>query len=61
MSRRAAIPSTTDPLLSPMKERLEILGGDRPGFAPIATLSTGASLSDVIAKVNEIIVRMQGR
>lgn len=45
-------------VLEPMKANIEIITGARPGVDPINQLATGASLSDVISKVNEIISRI---
>jgi hypothetical protein len=61
--KKPAIPSTqpvNDPtlaaLLRPMKENLEIITGVRGGI--IAQLPENASNSQVIAKINEIIQRL---
>lgn len=40
-----------------VKERLEIIGGERAGR--ISALTSSATLSDVIAKINELINRIQ--
>lgn len=62
--RKPGIPAvnTTDRTLNQsiaaMKECIEIMTGARVGITEIHTLPTGASLSDVINKVNEIIVRL---
>lgn len=48
--------SPWSPHLTAIKEHLEILNGQRGG--KIATLSTTATLSDVISKINEIITRL---
>lgn len=42
---------------SAIKERLEIISGERG--TPISQLSTNASLSDVINKINEILSMLQ--
>jgi hypothetical protein len=59
MSKRA-IPRPkpeTDPAVAAIKENLEILFGQRG--VKISDLPSTASLADVIAKVNEIIQRIQ--
>lgn len=40
-----------------VKENLEILSGQRGGR--IAVLQAGSSLDEVVAKINEILARMQ--
>lgn len=42
---------------SAVKERLEIIGGERNGR--IQALKSSATLADTIAKINEIINRIQ--
>jgi hypothetical protein len=61
--KKPSIPSTqpvTDPtvaaLLRPIKENIEILTGVRGGI--LAPLPENASNSQVIAKINEIIQRL---
>lgn len=46
-------------VLTPMKERLERIAGDRPGIDKIDSLPVGASQDDIIAKVNELLERLQ--
>jgi len=43
-------------LLRPLKENVEILNGTRGGS--LTKLNTGATLSEVISKLNEIIDRL---
>lgn len=60
--RKPAIPAVpnTDPalynVLTNLKESVEVFTGVRGG--QIRQLSTSASLADVIAKVNEIVVKL---
>jgi hypothetical protein len=62
--RKPGIPAvnTTDRTLNQaiaaIKENVETITGARLGIGEIRTLDTTASLSDVISKVNEIIVRL---
>ena len=62
--RKPGIPAvnTTDRTLNQtiaaIKENVETITGARLGIGEIRTLNTTASLSDVISKVNEIIVRL---
>jgi hypothetical protein len=62
--RKPGIPAvnTTDRTLNQaiaaIKENVETITGARLGIGEIRTLDTAASLSDVISKVNEIIVRL---
>lgn len=46
-------------LLRPLKENVEVMNGVRGG--PLQKLPANASLSDVIAKVNEIIGRLNAQ
>lgn len=60
MSKRAIpLPPTGEnqKILGAIRENLQIITGQRG--APIAKLDTTATLADVIAKVNEIIDRLQ--
>ena len=58
-----AIPTTASkelfPVLMSMKENIELLTGVRGGN--ITQLSTSASTAEIISKINEIIVRLNGR
>lgn len=62
---KPTIPMLTDPepnmaLFSrAVKSTLDSMTGKERGMAPIAPLDSGATLSDVIAKVNEILGRLQ--
>lgn len=54
-----AVPNTVPGLynvISTLKENVEIMSGVRGG--PVSPLPTTASLTDVIAKVNEIIAKL---
>lgn len=55
-----AVAGVNDPavaaLLRPMKENIELMNGVRGG--QISSLPTGAALADVIAKINEIIGKL---
>lgn len=61
--RKPAIPSllpiqdrSLAAVLSPMKENIEILNGVREGL--LTTLPTDATLAQAVAKINEIIIRL---
>jgi hypothetical protein len=61
--RKPAIPSVLPikdsslaAILIPMKENIEIINGSREGL--LATLPADATLSQAVAKINEIIVRL---
>lgn len=54
---RSAIGTDRRPFDEAIKETLEVLTGVRAGR--IAALRESASLDDVIAKINEIIARLQ--
>jgi hypothetical protein len=61
--KKPAIPTTLSiqdasvaTILRPMKETLEIITGIREGA--ISQLPTDASLTDAVAKINEIITRL---
>ena len=49
---------TLNQAISAIKENVETITGARLGIGEITTLNTTATLSDVISKVNEIIVRL---
>ena len=66
MSKKPGIPSipTTAsrelfPILMSMKENIELLTGIRGGN--ISPLTATASTDDIVAKVNEVIERLNGR
>ena len=48
-------------ILSALKENVEIITGARPQVSQIDQLSTAATLSDAIAKINEIVIRLNAR
>jgi len=62
--RKPGIPAVNTPdrtlnqAISAIKENVEIITGARLGIGEIVTLDSTASLSDVISKVNEIIIRL---
>ena len=62
--RKPAIPAvnsqdqTLSSAIAAIKENIEIITGARPTLSPMAKLPTGASLSDIVAKVNEVITRI---
>jgi len=49
---------TMDLVFSAMKENIEIITGARPNFRPIAQLTPAATNDEIIAKINELIVRL---
>jgi hypothetical protein len=63
--KAAAIPSTqgidapTRKVIEPLIEVVETITGRRPKVAKVAALPKNATLSEVIAKVNEIADRLQ--
>jgi hypothetical protein len=62
--RKPGIPAVNTPdknlnrAISAIKENIETISGARLGIGEIRTLNSTASLSDVISKVNEIIIRL---
>jgi hypothetical protein len=61
--RKPAIPSllpikdaSLAAVLAPMKENIEIINGTRQGL--LTKLPTDATLSQTVAKINEIIIRL---
>jgi hypothetical protein len=62
--KKSAIPSVLSldqelaRVLEPIKNNLEIITGARPGTKEITKLATTATLTDVIAKVNEVVARL---
>jgi hypothetical protein len=62
--RKPGIPAVNTPdrtlnqAISAIKENVETITGARLGIGEIVTLDSTASLSDVISKVNEIIIRL---
>ncbi len=62
--RKPGIPAVNTPdrtlnqAISAIKENIEIINGARIGIGEIVTLDPTASLSDVVSKINEIIVRL---
>lgn len=64
MAKKPAIPnpgtsdSTLNMVLSTMKENIELMTGARPGTTQISSLGTAASTSEIIAKINEIVAKL---
>lgn len=64
MAKKPGIPAiaSTEPnlasVLLALKENVEIITGARPKVGTISQLASTASLTDVINKVNEIIIRL---
>lgn len=62
----AQIPSTNGldqllrKVLDPMKENIETMKGRRRGIPKITSLPDTATSAEIIAKINEIIARIQG-
>jgi hypothetical protein len=52
------VDSNLQRMLVAMKENLEIITGARPQVGEIAQLSSTATTADIIAKINEIISRL---
>lgn len=53
-----SLPQELARIIEPMKANVEIMTGVRPGVDEITPLPTNASLAATIAKVNEIISRI---
>ena len=64
MARKPGIPaiSVTDQnlasVLNALKENVEIITGARPKVGTIKQLASTASTSDIISKINEIIIKL---
>ncbi len=62
--RKPGIPAVNTPdrtlnqAISAIKENIETINGARIGIGEISTLDPAATLTEVVAKVNEIIVRL---
>jgi hypothetical protein len=62
--RKPAIPTTSSlpvdlaRLLEPMKQNIELITGARPGMDPVQPLATTATTAQIIAKINEILSRL---
>ncbi len=54
----AYLPADMARVIEPIKQNLEIIMGARPGVPELDPLASTASLSDVIAKVNELVSRL---
>jgi hypothetical protein len=52
------LPAELARVLEPLKQNVELMTGARPGMTNVTQLPTTAALSDVIAKVNEILSRL---
>lgn len=63
MKKPTIIVQVRDPALRgallAVKENLEIITGRRNGAAPLAPLAPDASLADAVAKINELLERLQ--
>ena len=61
--RKAQKPSIPSPMDSgfnnAVKENLEIITGRRPGVPKVVQLPSTASTDEVIAKINELLTRLQ--
>jgi hypothetical protein len=53
------VPKNVRAVVEPMKQALEHVLGRRPKQPAIAPLAADATLDEVIAKVNELIARVQ--
>lgn len=51
--------TTIRPTLESIKENIEIITGRRTNLSPIAPLSSTATTTDIINKLNEILDRLQ--
>lgn len=64
MAKKPAIPvlnsqdRTLNQVVAAMKENIEVITGARAGSNQIAALGSTATTADIIAKVNEIIGRL---
>ena len=64
MTKKPAIPApgtsdmTLNMVLNTMKENIELITGARPGTKQIIPLGTAASTDEIIAKINEIVARI---
>lgn len=56
---RSSVGTDRRPFDEVVKENLEVITGQRG--VKLATLKTGATLDEVAAKLNEVIVLLQGR
>jgi hypothetical protein len=62
--KKPAIPTTTGlpqdvaRLIDALKQNVELITSARPGMTDVAQLPATATLDDVIAKVNEILSRI---
>lgn len=64
MAKKPGIPAvnlqdrTLNQVISALKENIEVITGARLGVGETSTLPVEATLSDVIVKLNEIIVKL---
>lgn len=62
--KKPAIPGTSNltpalaRVIEPIKANIEMLTGARPGVPEIEPLGDAATLADVVAKLNEVISRI---
>lgn len=54
----AGLPPQIARVLEPVKQSIEMITGARAGISEIKGLQAGASLEEVVKKVNEIIARI---
>lgn len=54
----SGLPPQLAKALEPVKQSIEMITGARAGISEVKGLSSGASLEDVVKKVNEIIARI---
>ena len=57
---KPAIPAGSTPFEQAVKQHIDWITGQQKNATPIATLASTATTADLIAKVNQIINRMQG-
>lgn len=53
-----SLPVELSRIIEPIKQNVELMTGARPGSAELAPLPANASLADVVAKVNQLISRI---
>lgn len=56
---RSALGTDRQPFDTALKENLDLLLGRQAGGSAIQPLPAGATLADVVAKLNELIARLQ--
>lgn len=53
-----SLPIELSRVIEPIKQNVEIITGARPGLKDLSSLSSTATLADVITKVNQILSRI---